>query len=112
MKVKVTIITLLCAILTVVSFILWLEVELLEPKIIHMHNHTVAFPASYWKETYPDPVTTKQGLEYISEARFTHQLLIDKGNPPSETGNVTHHEKWVRRYDQLKDLIIRLDSND
>ena len=61
-----------------------------------------------------DNITVEQALDYIEEARFTHQLIVDKFAVGIDlypgTGNSSVHQKWVIRYDQLKNLIIELDS--
>ena len=62
-------------------------------------------------------ITVEQALSYIRECRYTHQYIVDKTDEGSmfwsseedKAYNLEHHKKWVKRYDQLRDLIISLD---
>ena len=64
-----------------------------------------------------ETITVEQGLEYITEARFTHQYIVNKINEgrmfkaSEEYKALEHEEKWVNRYDQLWNLILELNRS-
>jgi hypothetical protein len=80
----------------------------------------VRFPENYYRREYPSPITVEQGLDFIADARYTHQYFLDHPElmtrfRDSFTTNgfdltVERETEWVRRYDQLRELIIRLNA--
>jgi len=47
-----------------------------------------------------------RGIEYLKEARYSHQRLIDRGEPlPGELGGLAEQCKWVERYNQIIGLL-------
>ena len=92
--------------------------ETVEPKIIK--EVTIKVPDAYYEDTYPEPMTVNEALKFIRNARYSHQLLIDLGEPlqlakadgtqPTfvEVGDLELQKKVVKQYDQLENLVIRL----
>lgn len=49
---------------------------------------------------------TLKGLDYIREARATHQRVVDGIIPVTvNTGSIEFNKMWVERYDQLENLL-------
>ena len=73
-----------------------------EPKAIE----TRITIGNYFHRTYGKTITVEEALEIISDARYSHQVQIDRGEP--YINSLNWELKWVERYDQLRELIIRL----
>ena len=86
-----------------------------EPKILIMERQVLypitTLPESYYKEEYPSPIDVIDALEILREARFIHQNIVDRPQYANNIrGDVQFHQKWVTRYDQLRELVITLSS--
>ena len=84
-----------------------------EPAIVEKYIHTPVYvlPSSYYKEQYASPVSVADALEIIREARYIHQDIVDRPQyANSVRGSVEYNQRWVTRYDQLSELILRLTS--
>ncbi len=55
------------------------------------------------------PITVEEGLKILHNGRDSHQYFLDHPEDSNDkTGDLTHHKRWVERYDQLEHLIIEL----
>jgi len=87
----------------------------IEPEVIVQERLTVKLPDSYYNENYPAPITVAQALEYLRECRLSHQRRVDmsKYKPlPAFEGDAEFHAKWVERYDQIRELILKLEEGE
>jgi hypothetical protein len=89
--------------------------ETYEPRILFMERQVpypiLTLPESYYKEEYPSPIDVIDALEILREARFIHQDVVDRPQYANKIrGDVQFHQKWVTRYDQLRELVITLSS--
>lgn len=54
-------------------------------------------------------ITAEQALDYMKYAQSTHQYIVDHPEKCNEfSGDVEFNRKWVVRYGQIADLILRL----
>ena len=59
-----------------------------------------------WHNIYEDPITVQQALNYLDCMGSTHQYFVDHPSDCSNTiGGVKFHEEYVKRYNQLYNLI-------
>ena len=75
------------------------------------------FPAGFWQEEYPDPITVEDAMEILRQARFVHQYYLgeitaDPNNTISGFGDISWQMKWIKHYDQLRELIIKLNGGE
>ena len=57
----------------------------------------------------PPPITVEQALEIIDRGRDSHQYYINHPELCSaQIGSVGFHRRWVKRYNQLEELILYL----
>jgi len=61
------------------------------------------------QKEYAGPLSVTDAIEIIHIARDSHQhFLMHPEHTNNAVGSYELHKHWVRRYDQLEDLIIRL----
>ena len=90
----------------------WYVDSTYEPCRTQVVQNTIhVLPPSYYKEEYPSPITISDAFEIIREARYIHQDVVDRPQyANSIRGSVEYNQKWVTRYDQLRDLILLLEQ--
>jgi len=72
------------------------------PKIVK--EVIVKLPDSYYERNHPSPIDINKALEYLAEARYTHLYWRDAEHPAFTT-NREREEEWIKRYDQIMDLL-------
>jgi len=109
----VSAIILLSAFAVVFGLGYFLGQEMYEPKTLLIERQVPypipTLPESYYKEEYPSPIDAIDALEILREARFIHQDIVDRPQYANKIrGDIQFHQKWVTRYDQLRELVTRL----
>ena len=109
----VSAIILLIAFVVVYGLGYFLGQETYEPRVLIIERQVPypipTLPESYYKEKCASPIDVIDALEILREARFIHQDIVDRPQYANKIrGDIQFHQKWVTRYDQLRELVIRL----